>query len=221
MNRMYRAQCYLFDRVLSLHHIDLVDQYGEERRWIFGEQLNHAQLRGSAAILRIWLDVSSETIELTIPRYAQRLRTVAAASVLTCALAFGAALGFCTLRDSPVAHASTQAAAQPQTAHQGETPGRFVPLSDGNRMLVECSGDPTAIPTVILATGRGLGMADAWALVQENAEWHNFQVDLAGRSKYGQLRLITGSGHFMHRERPDAIANAIQDVVTRVRSQSH
>jgi pimeloyl-ACP methyl ester carboxylesterase len=54
-----------------------------------------------------------------------------------------------------------------------------------------------------------------------NSEWHNFQVDLAHRSKYGQLRLVSGSGHFMHQQRPDAIADAIQDVVKQVRSESH
>jgi pimeloyl-ACP methyl ester carboxylesterase len=53
-----------------------------------------------------------------------------------------------------------------------------------------------------------------------NAEWHNYQVDLAGRSKYGQLRLVAGSGHFMHQQRPDAIAAAIQDVVRQVRAMS-
>jgi alpha/beta hydrolase fold len=54
-----------------------------------------------------------------------------------------------------------------------------------------------------------------------NDEWHNFQVDLAQRSKYGQLRAVAGSGHRMHQQRPDAIADAIQDVVKQIRSESH
>jgi pimeloyl-ACP methyl ester carboxylesterase len=53
-----------------------------------------------------------------------------------------------------------------------------------------------------------------------NSEWHSFQVDLAHRSKYGQLRSVSGSGHFMHQQRPDAIADAIRDVVKQVRSES-
>lgn len=53
-----------------------------------------------------------------------------------------------------------------------------------------------------------------------NAEWHNFQVDLAGRSKYGQLRVVAGSGHRMHQQRPDAIAEAIGDVVKQVRASA-
>jgi pimeloyl-ACP methyl ester carboxylesterase len=54
-----------------------------------------------------------------------------------------------------------------------------------------------------------------------NSEWHNFQVDLARRSKYGEYRLVAGSGHMMHRQKPEAIADAIRDVVKQVRSESH
>jgi pimeloyl-ACP methyl ester carboxylesterase len=54
-----------------------------------------------------------------------------------------------------------------------------------------------------------------------NAEWHNFQVDLAQRSKYGQLRPVAGSGHRMHQQKPEAIADAIRDVVEQSRSKSH
>jgi pimeloyl-ACP methyl ester carboxylesterase len=53
-----------------------------------------------------------------------------------------------------------------------------------------------------------------------NDEWHNFQVDLAGRSKFGQLRSVAGSGHRMHQQRPDAIAGAIRDVVKQIQSES-
>ncbi len=53
-----------------------------------------------------------------------------------------------------------------------------------------------------------------------NSEWHNFQVDLAGRSKYGEYRLVAGSGHMMHRQKPEAIADAIRDVVKQIRSGS-
>ena len=55
----------------------------------------------------------------------------------------------------------------------------------------------------------------------EKTTWHSFQVDLAGRSKYGQPRSVSDSGHFMHQQRPDAIADAIRDVVQQVRSRAH
>jgi pimeloyl-ACP methyl ester carboxylesterase len=373
MNRLYRAQCCLFESLLAFHNEDLLAQYGDEIRLLFRDELSDAWQRGPASIFRVWLDILAETITLTAPRYAARLRIVLAAGMLTCSLALATTLGFCTLKDSPIVHAYSQAASAPQAFSPGETSGGLVQLPDGHRMSLECSGDPNAVPTVILATGRGLGAADAWALVQKqvppsirtcsydaigagrsdhvqdphpesrpidqvvaemhglfqaaglkhpyvlvgasaggilvrryqqkyphevaglvfvdssheemewrdaaisaqidpnwnnpaflqengflpdhqkltwraniplivlertekpppsafpglteqqidaiNAEWHNFQVDLAGRSKYGELRLVTGSGHFMHQQRPDAIAEAIRDVVRQVRSQ--
>lgn len=375
MNRMYRAQCCLFESLVLLQSDDLLARYGDEIRRVFQDELSDAWQRSPAAVLRLWLEILAETIALVAPRYADRLRVVLAASVLTCGLALGTALGFCTLNDSPVVHASCQETPTPQASFQAETSSGLVHLSDGHRMFFECSGDPNAVPTVILTTGRGLGTADAWALVQKkvppsirtcsydaigagrsdhvqdphpelrpidqvvsemnslfhsaqlqqpyvlvgasaggilirryqqkfplevgglvfvdssheemewraaaisqqidpnwnnaeflrengflpnrqkltwhadiplivlertekparsafpgltqqqidavNAEWHNFQVDLAGRSKYGQLRMVAGSGHFMHQERPDAIADAIEDVVRQVRSKAH
>lgn len=375
MNRMYRAQCCLFESLVLLQSDDLLARYGDEIRRVFQDELSDAWQRSPAAVLRLWLEILAETIALVAPRYADRLRIVLAASVLTCGLALGTALGFCTLNDSPVVHASCQETPTPQASFQAETSSGLVHLSDGHRMFFECSGDPNAVPTVILTTGRGLGTADAWALVQKkvppsirtcsydaigagrsdhvqdphpelrpidqvvsemnslfhsaqlqqpyvlvgasaggilirryqqkfplevgglvfvdssheemewraaaisqqidpnwnnaeflrengflpnrqkltwhadiplivlertekpprsafpgltqqqidavNAEWHNFQVDLAGRSKYGQLRMVAGSGHFMHQERPDAIADAIEDVVRQVRSKAH
>jgi pimeloyl-ACP methyl ester carboxylesterase len=53
-----------------------------------------------------------------------------------------------------------------------------------------------------------------------NSEWHSFQLDLASRSKYGKYRLVAGSGHMMHRQKPEAIADAVQDVVAQVK-QAH
>lgn len=375
MTRLYRAQCGLYDCLLKFQNDDLVARYEDEMRWVFQEQLGDAHQRGPAAIFGVWLGILAETIALTTPRYATRLRIVLAACLLTCGLALGTALGFCTLSDSPIVHACSVEANYRQGSSQGEVPSGLVQLPDGHRMFFECSGDPNAAPTVILATGRGLGTADAWALVQKkvppsirtcsydaigagrsdhiqdphpqlrpidqvvsemhglfqtarmkqpyvlvgasaggilvrryqqkypsqvaglvfvdsaheemewrdaaisteidpnwnnptflqengffpshqkltwhadiplivlertetpphsafpgltpqqfdavNAEWHSFQVDLAGRSKYGQLRLVAGSGHFMQQQRPDAIADAIQDVVRQVRSRSH
>lgn len=52
---------------------------------------------------------------------------------------------------------------------------------------------------------------------QINDEWHNLQVDLSHRSKYAQLRIVAGAGHRMHQEKPEAIAQAIHDVLEEVK----
>ena len=371
MSRLDRTHCCFFDCLLRFQSDDLLARYGDEIRSVFRDQLSDAWHGGPTAILRVWSDILAETIALTIPRYAARLRLLFAASVLAGGLTVGTALGFCTIGTSPIVHACSQVEPDPRGSSQTGTSGGLVQLPNGHRMFLECSGDPNAGPTVILANGRGLGTADAWALVQQkmppairtcsydaigagrsdkfqeshsidqvvsemhdlfqaarlkqpyvlagasaggvlvrryqqkyshqvgglvfvdsaheemewrdaaiskqfdpdwnnpvsleengflphnqrlawhaniplivlerterapcsafpglnkqqcdaiNDEWHNFQVDLARRSKYGQLRLVVGSGHFMHQQRPDAIADAVQDVVQQIRSEPH
>jgi pimeloyl-ACP methyl ester carboxylesterase len=374
MNRLYRTHCCLFDFLLTFQSDELFDRYADEMRGVFRDELSDAWHESPSAILKVWSDVLAETIVLTTPRYAARVLLLLAASVLAGGLAIGTALGFCTIRPSPVVHANSQQGSNLQSSPPTGTSGGLVQLPNGHKMFLECSGDPNAGPTVILANGRGLGTADAWALVQQkvpasirtcsydaigagrsdhvqeppqfrpidqilsemhdlfqtaqlaqpyvlvgasaggilvrryqqkyphdvaglvfvdssheemewrdaaistqidpnwnnpvflqdngflpdqqkltwhadiplidlersekaplsafpgltqqqvdaiDTEWHNFQVDLAGRSKYGEYRLVAGSGHMMHRQKPEAIADAIRDVVEQVRSKAH
>jgi len=82
------------------------------------------------------------------------------------------------------------------------------------------------IPLIVLERSEKAPLSAFQGLTQKqvdaiNALWHDYQVDLAGRSKFGQLRIVANSGHRMHMDRPDAIADAIRDVVTQVRSEAH
>jgi pimeloyl-ACP methyl ester carboxylesterase len=374
MNRSFQAHCCLFDCLLAFQSDDLLARYREEIRGVFRDELSDAWKEGPSAILRVWLEILAETIALTTPPFAARLRLLLAASVLASGLTFGTALGFCTLGPSPVVHASPQDGSSLQSPPPAGAPGRLLQLPEGHKMFLECSGDQGAGPTVILATGRGLGTADSWALVQQkvpssirvcsydamgagrsdhvqqdpqfrpiekvasdmhalfqaaqlkqpyvlvgasaggilvrryqqefphevgglifvdsaheemewrdaaistqidpnwnnptflqdngflpdhqrlawhaeiplidlersqkaplsafpgltqqqvdaiNSEWHSFQVDLAARSWYGKYRLVAGSGHMMHRQKPEAIADAILEVVQQVPPVPH
>ena len=51
---------------------------------------------------------------------------------------------------------------------------------------------------------------------QINRAWRDFQVDLSRRSRYGQLRPITGSGHLMQQQKPEAVSKAVSDVINQV-----
>lgn len=55
----------------------------------------------------------------------------------------------------------------------------------------------------------GQSQEEATALA---SDWHELQKDLASRSVYGQLRETT-SGHFMEDEQPEAIVQAVRDVL--------
>jgi len=67
------------------------------------------------------------------------------------------------------------------------------------------------VPLIVLEHKRPVGPprteADRLAV-----DWHDLQVDLASRSKYGKL-IETNSGHFMAGEQPEIIVESIRDVI--------
>jgi hypothetical protein len=46
--------------------------------------------------------------------------------------------------------------------------------------------------------------------------WRGFQEDLAKRSTHGEFRLAEKSGHFIQRDQPELVIEAIRDVIRRV-----
>jgi pimeloyl-ACP methyl ester carboxylesterase len=51
---------------------------------------------------------------------------------------------------------------------------------------------------------------------QSEVVFHLLQKDLAGRSKYGQLREATKSGHYIQRDEPELVIQPIKDVIREV-----
>lgn len=372
MSRMDRVHYCLFDCLLMLHSDDLVGSYGDEMRSVFRDDLARARQEGGSEILLVWFDIVRETIALSAPRCFARVQLMLAATTVATVLTIGTALSFCSLHAFPVVQACTESHPADQIAAQQDSEGNLIQLPDGHHMFLKCSGAEDAKPTVILATGRGLGTADSWMQVQQrvnrsirvcsydamgagksdpvegnpqarpidqvvedmhdlfeaarldkpyvlvgasdgalltrryqqryvkevaglvfadssheemewrdaavaphfdphwddptflrnngflpdrqrltwradiplidlersekappsafpgltqeqvdaiNALWHDYQVDLASRSRLGQHRIVANSGHFMHRDQPGAIADAIRDVVQQIRPE--
>jgi len=48
---------------------------------------------------------------------------------------------------------------------------------------------------------------------QSEAVFHVLQRDLASRSKYGELREAEKSGHYIQRDQPELVVQAIKDVI--------
>lgn len=69
------------------------------------------------------------------------------------------------------------------------------------------------IPLIVLEHKRFIPVPDQNPREEDSLamEWHALQVDLAGRSKYGQLREVN-SGHVIARERPDLVVQSIRDI---------
>jgi pimeloyl-ACP methyl ester carboxylesterase len=167
MNRLDRLQCFLFDRLFMLQSDELIAYYGDEVRLVFREELDRARQRGAGETFRVWSEVLRETFVLCAPRGLARAQLLLTATIIAIVITMGAVLGFCSIGQPSVVHACIQQPSASQGSSTLPKPGRLVQLSNAQHMFLECSGDENAVPTVILATGRGLGAANAWAKVQE------------------------------------------------------
>ncbi len=106
-------------------------------------------------------------VSLAGPIYLEPIRLWTLATLLSASAVFFATLGFCTFRNIGVVYAGAQEPAQQTTQASGPgSTGHLVPISQGHKMFLECTGESHGKPTVILATGRGLGSYQDWSLVQ-------------------------------------------------------
>jgi uncharacterized protein (DUF2252 family) len=76
----------------------------------------------------------------------------------------------------------------------------------GDRPMVVLSRDPRVQQT-------GLDQRSFEQRKSAEAVWEQLQEELARLSSRGCRRIATGSGHQVHRERPDLVIGAIRDVV--------
>jgi pimeloyl-ACP methyl ester carboxylesterase len=69
-------------------------------------------------------------------------------------------------------------------------------------------------PLIVIEHGEIPKTADSDPMArQSEAVFHVLQKDLAGRSKYGQLREAEKSGHNIQRDQPELVIQAIKDVI--------
>ncbi len=372
MSFVVELSCWAYKRMLWLYADNLRYRYGDEMEQLFRDQLMDADKEGASGICRVWRSAVYDAVSLVGPACLEPIKIWTLATLLSTSLIFLTTLGFCTFRNIGVVYgcALEPALASGSGSIQDST-GHLVQISHGHKMFLECTGESHGKPTVILATGRGLGSYRDWSLVQSrvsefarvcsydplgygksdhvqgdhpisevvenmhdlfhsarlpgpyvlvgasaggilirhyeeqypadvagfvfvdssheemawrdaaispafagsnmdqkslqregllppqqhltwhddvpiivlergerapcsafpgltqtqcdriNDAWHSFQVDLSHRSKYAQLRIVAGAGHRMHQERPEAIAQAIHDVLEEVKQQKH
>ena len=77
------------------------------------------------------------------------------------------------------------------------------------------AGAVPPVPLIVLVRDAANGEPSAAA----ESRWHENQASLAGLSPKGQLWRAKGSGHEIHRDRPDLVAKAVHEVLTSVRKQ--
>ena len=69
-------------------------------------------------------------------------------------------------------------------------------------------------PLIVLEHGEMPSAAASDPMAKESeAVFHTLQRDLVSRSKYGQLREAKDSGHYIQRDQPELVVQAIKDVI--------
>lgn len=75
------------------------------------------------------------------------------------------------------------------------------------------------IPVVVLTRGRpGELRMRGIDPVEIDATWNELQRELASMFDDGDLRIVEGAGHMIHLDRPEAVVQAVHDVVDAVRT---
>jgi pimeloyl-ACP methyl ester carboxylesterase len=167
MSIVLELSCWVYKQMLPLYADNLRYRYGDEMEQLFREQLMDAGKEGASGIGRVWRSAVYDAVSLVGPACLEPIRLWTLATLLSTSVIFLTTLGFCTFRNMGVVYgcALNPALQSEQASGPGST-GRLVPISQGHKMFLECTGESHGKPTVILATGRGLGSYQNWSLVQ-------------------------------------------------------
>ena len=159
-----QRSCRFYARLLHLYPARLELQYGEEMQLLFHEQLRDAATEGATAVGCLWLSIARDTLLVLGPVWVERLSILTASTLAASALVTATVLGFCSSGAVGVVHGYSD-----QTPAPLSSSGQRLATSRG-QMFLECIGNPTSRtpnrPTVILATGRGIGDHTGWSPVQ-------------------------------------------------------
>jgi hypothetical protein len=160
--------CWVYKRMLPLYADTLRYRYGNEMQQLFREQLMDAGKEGASGIARVWQSAVYDAVSLVGPGCLDPISRWTLATLLAASVTFSATLGFCSFRNVGAVYGCALKPAA-QASGPGSIPGstsRLIPISQGHKIFLECTGESNGKPTVILAPGRGLGSHQDWSLVQ-------------------------------------------------------
>jgi pimeloyl-ACP methyl ester carboxylesterase len=167
MSFVLKLSCWVYKRMLPLYADNLRYRYGDEMEQLFKEQLMDAGKEGASGVGRVWRSAVYDAVSLAGPAYLEPIRLWTLATLLSASVIFLTTLSFCTLRNVGVVYGcALKPSLQAAQASAPASTGHLVPISQGHKMFLECKGESHGSPTIILATGRGLGSHQDWSLVQ-------------------------------------------------------
>ena len=157
MSFVLELSCWIYKRMLPLYADSLRYRYGDEMEYLFREQLTDACKEGISGISRIWRSAVYDVVSIAGPAYLRPIRLWSLATLLSASAIFLTTLSFCTFRNTGVVYGSAlKSVPHAEQASGPGSSGQPVPISQGRKMFLECTGESHGNPAVILATGRGL-----------------------------------------------------------------
>ena len=168
MSVVLELSCWVYKRMLPLYADNLRYRYGDEMEQLFREQLMDAGKEGVSGIGRVWRSAVYDVVSLAGPACLEpfRLWSLAALSIR-----FDHLLNHAQLLHLPEHWRRLWLCARNKSRTQRRRVVQVQPAilfrsPTGHKMFLECTGESHGKPTVILATGRGLGSYQDWSLVQ-------------------------------------------------------
>src|SRR3984885_8477214 len=147
MSIVLKLSCWVYKRMLSLYADDLRYRYGDEMELLFREQLMDAGKEGVSGIGRVWRSAVYDAVSLVGPAYIEPISLRSLATLLSASMIFLTTLSFCTFRNIGVVYGcSLKPAPQTTQASGPGSTGHLVPISQGHKMFLECTGESHGKP---------------------------------------------------------------------------
>lgn len=143
MKILFKLNCWLYDRLLSLHDNTLLFRHGDEMRFLFRKQLSHAMKHSTRAVAGVWQQVACDTLTLVGPPCLRKLRLLSVSAIGASALATCFLVGFCSLGTTLFVHGFSDAEPLSLATPNQLQASSLIPLANGHKMLPKPSPKPS------------------------------------------------------------------------------
>ena len=143
MKTFFKLNCWLYNRLLSLHDDTLLFRHGDEMRFLFRKQLSHAIKHSPVAVAGVWQQVARDTLTLVGPLYLRRLRLLSVSVIASSALVTCFLLAFSSVGNTLLFHAFSDAEPLSQATPSQLQAISLVSVASGHGMFRKPSPKPS------------------------------------------------------------------------------
>jgi len=111
-----------------------------------------------------------------------------------------------------------RSALQNSTKHLYATAAEILAIEENSRVLREKPMQLNDKPLIVLTRSLEIKSDDTERYVQATEHWKEMQKDLASRSTNGRQIIAEKAGHVVHKDEPESVVKAVQEIVEAVRN---